>query len=187
MSLGWRSFRRVSFGGLLLLVAVAMWILVPHSAVAQSSPNVDSSTADVQDDDEGVSAENLITAQGSEIGHGQNSQPVGPLGIKTFRVEQVSLSEPREVSVAGQSAIVTTALRLTVSGGPFVVRDMPYVIWVGDKALGAGQESVDLSSISVVTFDPTLLRNGSTISVSAGFDATRRTDLPDKLSINVAP
>jgi hypothetical protein len=176
MTLGWRSIPVASVGLLLLLVAV--WLLIPGLAAAQSGP---------QTEDQDVSSENLITAPGIELGRGQNTQPTGRLGLTSYRVEQVPLSEPQEVAVAGQSSIVTTALRLTVSGGPFVVRATPYVVWIDGNVLGAGQESVDLSAISIVTLDPTVLRNGSTIAVSEGFDPTRRVDLPDKLSISPNP
>ncbi len=172
----------------LLALAVVLAVLGGQPALAQQAPGSPAGTpTDVDVEEQGVLVDNLHAAPGRSLSQGQNTQPIGPLGLKTYRLEEVSLSEPVEVDIAGQSTLVTTALRLSVSGGPFQVRDMPYTIWIDGTLLGPGQESPDLSELSIVTFDPTVLRNGSTIAVSDSFDFARRTELPETLRVNSAP
>ncbi len=63
------------------------------------------------------------------------------------------------------------------------MRALPYVVWVGDSILGYGQESFDLSSISVVTFDSSKLTAGKTIAISYGEEGPMQV-LTEKLSFD---
>ncbi|MGH8549335.1 MAG: hypothetical protein ACRERU_12200 [Methylococcales bacterium] len=71
--------------------------------------------------------------------------------------------------------MITTdkAWRLTVLGGPFPVRAMPALLWVGDHLLGVGRKSPDLASLTAVTFDASILTEGSAIAISYQRDEPR--------------
>jgi hypothetical protein len=66
------------------------------------------------------------------------------------------------------------------------VRALPPVIWIDDTAVGYGVENEDLNTITVVTFDPSLLREGATIFLSYGDkeDKTDRVAVPEKLKLD---
>lgn len=101
--------------------------------------------------------------------------------LLTYRIEEVTLPQPAKVTVGGEDIRVNKAWRITIMGGPFPVRAMPPTIWVGDTLLGQGAESPDLSSITAVTFDGSILVEGAPIALSYGKEG-RRMVLPEKLS-----
>jgi hypothetical protein len=120
---------------------------------------------------------------GTVVAQGQNDQPAGIYGLTTYRVEEMTLPAPVRATVGGQTVAVDQAWRIVVVGGPFPVRALPPVLWIDDVSLGAGAESPELTEISAVTFDPTLLRDGATLSLSYGMDAAQRMEVPEKLAI----
>jgi hypothetical protein len=62
----------------------------------------------------------------------------------------------------------TTILRLTVSAGPYQMRDMPAVLSVDGQALGVAAESTDLSSLVLYTTDRASAADGATIALTYG-------------------
>jgi hypothetical protein len=66
------------------------------------------------------------------------------------------------------------------------VRALPAVIWVDDVAVGFGVEGEDLTEITAVTFDESLLRDGATLYLSYGDKENKegRTALPEKLKLD---
>ena len=127
----------------------------------------------------------LLKLPGTVIAEGSNTTPKGLLRVARYRVEQVALPQPTVVEVAGKRTEVDTAFRLSIVGGPFPVRALPPVVWVGDTAIGYGIESEDLDEITVVTFDRSLLKDGASIYLSYGSkdDREGRAELPEKLSL----
>jgi hypothetical protein len=122
----------------------------------------------------------LYESQGFELASWQGSEPFGPMGVKGYRVEQLSLPEGTRVDMEGREITVFMAMRVTLDGGPFPVGALPLMVWADDALLGVAQPSPDLSSVSAVTFDDSMLREGATFSISYGEDGPR-TVLPRPL------
>lgn len=120
---------------------------------------------------------------GKLLAQGRNSQPAGELGLRSYLVEEVTLARPLQVEIAGLKSEVSRGWRLTITGGPFVVRAMPAMIWIDNVLLGYGVESVDLQKITVITFDRSLLRDGAAIALSYGESDPARTELPERLAL----
>jgi len=70
-----------------------------------------------------------------------------------------------------------------VHGGPFPVRAMPAVIWIDDQIAGIGIENETLSQITAITFDSSLIREGSVIAVSYGEDKDARVSVSQRLQL----
>jgi hypothetical protein len=62
----------------------------------------------------------------------------------------------------------TTVFRITISGGPFPVRDAAAIVAVDGVAVGVGIESADLSALMAFTSDPAVLRPGAILSYAYG-------------------
>ena len=122
----------------------------------------------------------LRAQRGRQLASAQAAQPFGPLGLRGYRVDELSVSPPMDVTVQGRQLRATRALRLTVTGGPFAVRDLPATIWVADHELGVGVESRDRTELSVITFDLDALRSGATVAVAYG---ERRFELPEPMRL----
>jgi len=156
--------------GLLLLIAAAI-----SPALAQ------------QDHSSPVVRENLMAdlmkMQGRLLGEGRNTRPTGPLNLTKYRVEELSLPQSVSVELHGKAVEVDKAWRVTIIGGPFQVRALPPVIWIDDVPLGYGAENEQLSEISTVIFDRSLLREGAAISLSYGESKNARMELPEKLTL----
>jgi hypothetical protein len=120
------------------------------------------------------------------VGKGSNAAPRGLLKLRSYRVEEVALPRVTEVELRGQRVAVTKAFRVTVTGGPFAVRALPPVVWIGDVAVGYGIESEDLTEITVVTYDESLLREGAAIYLSYGDkeNLKDRAALPERLKLD---
>ena len=130
----------------------------------------------------------LLKMPGKVIAESNAAAASGRLKLKNYRVEELQLPAPVSVEVGGKRAEVSRAFRVTVTGGPFPVRALPAVVWIGDEAVGFGVESEDLDSITAVTFDGSLLKEGATVYVSYGDKEKKegRTALPEKLKLNAA-
>ena len=126
---------------------------------------------------------NVMKTKGKIIAEGRNATPVGQYKLKTYRVEEISL--PKSVAIERQGKLVNLdrAWRVTITGGPFPVRALPPVIWVGDVAVGNGVENEQLSEVSVLVFDRALLRDGAAIALSYGETKQNRDELPEKLRL----
>jgi hypothetical protein len=125
----------------------------------------------------------LMKLQGRLVSEGRNNQPIGPLKLTKYRVEELSLPQSIRAEIGGRKVKVDRAWRVTIIGGPFQVRALPPVIWIDDLPLGYGAENEQLSEISVITFDRSLLHEGAVISISYGERKDARIELPEKLTL----
>jgi hypothetical protein len=127
----------------------------------------------------------LLKMPGKVIAESDAPAAAGRLKVKNYRVEELTLPRPVEVEAGGRRVETSRAFRVTVTGGPFPVRALPAVVWIGDTAVGFGVESEDLDAITAVTFDESLLREGATLYVSYGDKENKkdRTALPEKLKL----
>jgi hypothetical protein len=124
-----------------------------------------------------LTLEDLVNMPGKTIAKGSNTTPIGQFGIKSYHIEELTLTAP--VLVDGQTINAQKAWRISVTGGPFPVRSQAAVITVGSTDLRTGVETKDLSEVAAITFDDSMLINGATISLSYGDD---KNDVPDKLN-----
>jgi hypothetical protein len=127
----------------------------------------------------------LLKMAGKVIAESDAPRAAGKFKVRNYRVEELTLPRPVEVTVGGKRAEVSRAFRVTVTGGPFPVRAMPAVVWIDDVAVGFGVESEELDAITAVTFDASLLREGATVYLSYGDKENKadRSPLPEKLKL----
>ena len=155
-------------------------------AFAQDTPasTPDPDTASNQE----VTVTDILKLQGRVLGEGRNARAVGQHKVASYRVEEVTLPRMQDVKIKGETRSVGKAFRLTIKGGPFPVRAMPPVIWLDETAIGYGIENEDLNEITVITYDESTLKEGSTIYLSYGDKQNKedRTALPEKLKLNGA-
>ena len=124
-----------------------------------------------------LTLEDLMNMSGKTIGKGSNTNPVGQFGVKSYHLEELTLTAP--VVVDGQTINAAKAWRISITGGPFPVRAQGAIIAVGGVDLRIAVEKGDLSEVAAITFDDSMLRSGATITLSYGGDGT---DVPDKLN-----
>lgn len=171
---GWRSIP-LTASFLFLLCACA------PLASAQDAPAAPSTPPASQE----LTVTDILKLPGRVLGEGRNTRAAGQHKVKTYRVEEVTLPRMTEVRIKGETRSVGRAFRVTVKGGPFPVRAMPPVIWLDDVAVGYGIENEELTEITAVTFDDSLLVEGATLYLSYGDKENKedRTALPEKLSL----
>jgi hypothetical protein len=138
--------------------------------------------------DQELSLADLLKLRGRVLAKGSNLTPTGKLRLMTYRIEEVALPHPLEVEIRGKKERVTHAFRVTITGGPFPVRALPPVIWIGDMTVGYGVENEELSEITAVTFDSSLFRDDASLYLSYGDKENKadRAELPEKLKMNAA-
>lgn len=148
-------------------------------AFAQDAP----AAADTPQANQDLTVTDILKLPGRVLGEGRNTRAVGQHKVKTYRVEEVTLPRMTEVKIDGETRTVGRAFRVTLKGGPFPVRAMPAVVWVGDVAVGYGVENEELTEITAVTYDDSLLVEGATLYLSYGDKKNKedRTALPEKL------
>lgn len=127
-----------------------------------------------------LTLDDLMTMSGKVIAKGSNISPVGQFGFKTYRVEELTLNPPKAI-VDGQTINASKAWRITVSGSQIPVRSLAATITLDGVDLRVAIEKDDLSEITSITFDPSLIHNGATFVVSYGGDDP--TALPETLTI----
>ena len=169
---GWQSILRTT-SLLLLLCACAPLAFAQDAPAATPQANQDLNVSDI------------LKLPGRVLGEGRNTRAAGQHKVKTYRVEEVTLPRMTEVKIKGETRSVGRAFRVIVTGGPFPVRAMPPVIWVNDVAVGYGIENEELTEITAVTFDDSLLVEGATLYLSYGDKENKedRTALPEKLTL----
>lgn len=135
-----------------------------------------------------VTVTDILKLEGRVLGEGTNTKSVGNHKVKSYRVEEVTLPRMQEVKIKGETRSVGKAFRVTIKGGPFPVRAMPAVIWLGETAIGYGIESEDLDEITAITYDESVLTEGATIYLSYGDKKNKedRSALPEKLKLGGA-
>ena len=99
------------------------------------------------------------------------------------RVESVALSVPTAVEVDGVSREVSAVYRVTISAGPYVIRDMPAIVSVDGVPIGIGAESVDLSSLVLFSYDDAVVRDGATLGLSYGLPGQAPTEWSTTLEV----
>jgi len=99
------------------------------------------------------------------------------------RVESVPLAAPVSVEVGGVVREVSSVFRVTISAGPYVVRDMPAIVSVDGVPVGIGAESVDLSSLVVFTYDESVVADGAVVALSYGLPGSAPTDWSATLEV----
>ncbi|HKS28664.1 MAG TPA: hypothetical protein VJS44_12630 [Pyrinomonadaceae bacterium] len=137
---------------------------------------------------QGLKMSDLLKLPGRVIAEGANTNPTGRFRAAKYRVEEVALPSATEVKINDRILSVNKAYRVTVVGGPFEVRAMPAVIWINDAAVGYGVENEDLTEITAVTFDESLIVEGASIFLSYGDKKNKedRAELPEKLKLGSA-
>lgn len=175
-----QSLRR----GVVRALAVACLLVAGAVAALGQEASGAGVAADAQQEDEFTVTE-LLKLPGREVGRGRNTAPRGHMKLRSYRVEEVVLPRITNVEVRGQRLAVTKAFRLTITGEQFPVRALPPVVWVDDVAVGYGVESEDLTEITVVTYDESLLREGATLYLSYGDKENKedRAALPERLKL----
>jgi hypothetical protein len=135
-----------------------------------------------------VTVTDILKLEGRVLGEGTNTRAVGHHKVASYRVEEVTLPRVQDVKIKGETRSVGRAFRLTIKGGPFPVRAMPPVIWLDETAIGYGSENEELTEITVITYDESVLTEGATIYLSYGDKQNKedRTPLPEKLKLNGA-
>ena len=124
-----------------------------------------------------LTLEDLMKMAGKSIGKGSNTNPVGAYAVKSYHVEELTLTAP--VLVDGQTVNATRAWRVSITGGPFPVRSQAAVISVGGTALRTAVENEQLSEIVAITFSDAMLTNGAAITLSYGEETT---EVPEKFN-----
>lgn len=170
-----RAWKRVAIITGLLLITLSSASL----ALAQNN-----STAANQE----LKMSDLLKLPGKVIAEGTNNRPTEKFKAAKYRVEEVALPRSAEVQINDRRVSVNKAYRVTIVGGPFEVRAMPAVVWIGDTAIGYGVESEDLTEITAVTFDESLIVEGASIFLSYGDKKNKedRAELPEKLKLGGA-
>src|SRR5438128_9548288 len=75
-----------------------------------------------------LTLEDLLKMPGKVLGKGSNTAPVGQFGVKSYKLEELTLSEP--VIIDGETINPSKAWRVTINGGPFPVRAQAAVITI---------------------------------------------------------
>ena len=132
-------------------------------------------------DEQGFVRAQLNRLSGTVLGEGSNDQPVGRYRVATYRIEEVTPPSPVQAVADGRAMLLEKVWRITITGGPFDLRDAPAVIWVDDEPVGVGVESPDLKSISTIIYDRSLLKAGASVALSYGSDPNDRTILPERI------
>ena len=160
---------------LLLLCACAPLALAQDAPAATDTPQAN------QD----LTVTDILKLPGRVLGEGRNAKATGQHKVKSYRVEEVTLPRMTEVRIKGETRSVGRAFRVTLRGGPFPVRAMPAVVWINDTAVGYGVENEELTEITAVTYDDSLLVEGATLYLSYGDKENKedRTALPEKLTL----
>lgn len=125
----------------------------------------------------------IIKLPGKLLAETKTTGPTGNLKLTGYRVEEVPLSQTVSTQIRGQQVNANKAWRVTITGGPFPVRDMPAVIWIDDQIVGYGIENETLSQITAVTFDDSVIHDGGVVSLSYGEDKAGRTRISQKLQL----
>lgn len=127
----------------------------------------------------------IIKLPGKLLNETKTDGPTSDLKLTGYRIEEVPLPRSVTTQVNGQQVTANTAWRLTVTGGPFPVRAMPAVIWVDDQVAGYGIENENLSEITAITFDRSLIHDGAVISLSYGEAKENRIRFAQKTQLKV--
>jgi hypothetical protein len=103
----------------------------------------------------------LRIVPGKPLIQGVNNIPVGPLGLLTYKLEEVTLNPPIKIQRLGKQQPIETAIRLTITGkSVWTAR----VIWIDDARL-TGIWSDGPDKIGTLIYDRSILKPGATLFV----------------------
>ena len=122
----------------------------------------------------------LFDLKGKVVAKGGNTNAVGPYGLKTYRIEELTLPPGTTVDVNGTVVRANTAWRSVVLGNAFPVRALPPIISIDSTALPPGQDSANLQEIAAITFDRALIHDNALLAVSYGAE---RNELPERVKL----
>lgn len=134
-----------------------------------------------------LEAGDLLGITGKIVAIGKNTATKGSFKLKSYRIEEITLTPASQVTINGQTRLVSKAWKVSVTGGPFIARDARAMIWANDQLLGYASESEQLDAISVITLDPVLLNQAQTLSLAYDAAITDRQVVPEKLDIDIKP
>lgn len=98
-------------------------------------------------------------------------------------VERVELPAPTTIGTGGAAHEVTAVYHVTVSAGPYVMRDQRAVLAADGIALGVAAESVDLGSLELYTYDEAVVTDGVIISLTYGLPGEAPVDWSTTLEL----
>src|SRR6267378_1449214 len=80
-----------------------------------------------------LTIEDLYRPPGETLAEGNNTVPFGKLKLKSYKLEEITLVKPIELSSHGNRETVKKIIRLTITGESFQPGD--YTIWLGEESL----------------------------------------------------
>jgi hypothetical protein len=119
--------------------------------------------------------------KGKTIAEGRNTNASEQVPVERYTVEELKLDEPLEVEIRGEKTEVYQAYRITVFGGPFVMRAMPLLLMIDDKTTLVGLLGPKPDKATFILYDGSLLRDGATLAVGYGAGGV---ELTEKLSLS---
>lgn len=167
--------KRRSINRYLPIVVIISSFLLATSAFSQRNTT---STANKE-----LPLKELLSLPGRLLSEAKAERPTSDLKLTGYRIEELQLPRSLNVEVRGQRVAVDRAWRITVQGGPFPVRALPAVVWIDDQIAGNGIENESLSQITAITFDGSLIRPGSVVSISYGEDKEDRRRLSQGIQL----
>lgn len=150
---------------------------------------------------ESISPDQLLAAPGQTVAAYRDAAPdrrtrsAAPkagqgMEVVGYAIERINLGAPKQVEGFGTTRGFTTtsqAWRVRVYASNLQVRSSPLVVWIGDKPVGRGIESEDLSSVVAVTTDASLIENGQQISLSYQSDPDNRLIAKSPIKLDSKP
>ena len=167
--------KRSLFSRSVAIVVVVLCLLAGSSLLALAQRNTNSNKE--------IPLNQIAKLPGKLLAETKSSAAAGDLKLTGYRVEEVTLPRTVTAEVRGQQVAVNRAWRVTVTGGPFPVRAMPAVIWIDDHMVGIGLENENLSQITAITFDDSIITEGGVVSLSYGENKEGRVRLSQKLQL----
>ena len=155
---------------------IVSFLLVASSSFGLARQNQNSANKDIP-------LHEIVKLPGKVLAEAKTTGAAGNVKLTGYRVEELTLPRSMTAQVRGQQVTVDRAYRVTVTGGPFPVRSLPAVIWIDDEIVGFGIENKNLSEITAVTFDSSLITDGGVVSLSYGENREGRARLSPKLQL----
>ena len=135
---------------------------------------------------QGLIEKDVRTMPGKLLAEGRNTTPVGPYGLLTYRIEEVTLAESGNTEAVGSRG-VKTALRLTITGTSLLTVTK---VWVGDFLIPSVW-SHGPSKIGALIYNQSMLMEGADISIVDDRGETHslpeRLRLPDSVRTKIKP
>jgi hypothetical protein len=114
---------------------------------------------------------------GKLLAEGRNTTPVGPYGLLTYRLEEVTLPASDNTETARSRGAMKDALRLTITGKSLLTVTR---VWIGDFLLPSVW-SHGPSKIGALIYNQSMLVEGADISIVDDRDETH--SLPERLRL----